>query len=282
VEVVITDDPSNAEIEQLVAGRWSSPMVRYFRNRDRLGYPNNFNRALREARGQWFVTLADDDYLLPGALAAVRACIGILGHGHMVFPGPPRRSDQETHGIRYRYYAAGDALHHFQGQPPSAVFFSRELFESLGGYDDRYLASDEELWARYMQICSCMEITSHALAHYRLHDCNLGLNYLNLPDSLQRYDVVSRQLATYRGLCGAELDAFVLARRRTAIRFGLGRGLQLRNCALIRRYAGLMCAFSTGHAVPYAVMAKTPRAAARVYVLYRWLKKVFHFGLSVA
>jgi glycosyltransferase involved in cell wall biosynthesis len=273
-EVVITDDSSDAEVERLVAGHWSSvPAVRYFRNAHRLGYPNNFNRALAESAGLWIVTLADDDYLLPGALATVRAASDILGGPGMIFPGQPCPADRRDRGIAFRYYPAGAALQEFGGRPPSTVFFSRELFERWGGYDDRYLASDEELWARYLQSSACIEVTSHALAHYRLHQDNLGLQYLDLPNSLSQYDAVSHRLAVYRGLSGSELEEFMLARRRKAIRFGIGRGLQLRNAELIRRYATLMRTATAEHSCSYAFMARVPQAAAAAYTVYRWLRK---------
>ncbi len=277
-EVVITDDSSDAGVEQLIQQEWSwLPTIRYFRNAQRLGYPNNFNRAIRESGGEWIVTLADDDYLLPGALAAVRAATEIPGGAGMIFPGQPQATDQRLQGITFRYYPAGTALRAFDGRPPSTVFFSRERVERLGVYDDRYLAPDEELWARYMHSCACIEVTSHALAHYRLHEHNLGLEYLQLPNSLTLYDAVSDRLAHYRGLSGTERAAFILQRRKIAIRFGLGRGLQLHKPELIRRYALLMRDTTAEHAGWYGWMAEFPHAAATAYVVYRWLRK----GLSL-
>ncbi len=277
-EIVITDDSSDAQVQQLVAAEWNStPAVRYYRNEVRLGYPKNFNRGMEQSSGQWIVTLADDDYLLPGALAVVRAAAKILHGPGLIFPGLPQPSDREACGIRYRHHPPGSALGHLQGKAPSSVFFSRELFRRWGGYDDCYLASDEELWARYMQDCSSIEVTSHALAHYRLHDRNLGLDYLNRCDNLARYDAVSGRLTGYAGLAGAERDAFIVARRKTAIRFGISRGLQLHNADLIRRYAKWMCAISPRHCTPYRLMVHAPRTAAAAYVVYRWARK--RFGL---
>lgn len=275
-EIVITDDSSDGQVQQLAAAEWNSvPAVRYYRNEVRLGYPRNFNRAIEETYGQWVVTLADDDYLLPGALSVVQALAKIVDGPGLIFPGPAQPSDREVCGIRYRHHPPGSALRHLQGKAPSTVFFSRELFKRWGGYDDRYLASDEELWARYARACASVEVTSHPLAHYRLHDRNLGLDYLNRFDNLTHYDAVSDRLAAYAGLAGAERDAFILARRTTAIRFGISRGLQLRDTDLIRRYARLMCAARPG--CPYALMAHAPRTAAAAYVVYRWARK--RFGL---
>ncbi len=273
-ELVITDDSTNADVERLIACNWSSfPAVRYFRNAHRLGYPNNFNRAITESTGRWIVTLADDDYLLPGALATVRAAADIIDGPGIIFPGKPCHADRKCRGIAFRCYPGGTALREFGGCPPSTVFFSRELFERFGGYDDRYLASDEELWARYMQTCACIEVTSNGLAHYRLHHDNLGLQYLDLPDSLLHYDAVSNRLGVYRGLSGVQLEEFVLARRRKAIRFGIGRGLQLGNPELIRRYAKLMRTTTPEHSRSYAFMARVPEAAAVAYALYQRLRK---------
>jgi glycosyltransferase involved in cell wall biosynthesis len=275
-EIIITDDSSDAQVQQLVAAEWNSvPAVRYYRNEQRLGYPRNFNRGIAESIGQWVVTLADDDYLLPGALAVVQALAKILVGPGLIFPGPAQPSDREVCGIRYRHHLPGSALGPLQGKAPSTVFFSRQLFQRWGGYDDRYLASDEELWVRYARTSPCIEVTSHRLAHYRLHDRNLGLDYLKRFDNLTLHDAVSDRLAAYAGLAGAERDAFVLARRTTAIRFGISRGLQLHHADLIRRYAKLMCA--TRPCRLYTLMAHAPRTAAAAYVVYRWARK--RFGL---
>jgi glycosyltransferase involved in cell wall biosynthesis len=69
VEVAISDgsddDTSEQVIQRFVVG-WPGGH-QYVRNQPPLGQPENMNRAVELATGEWILQLHDDDYLLPGA-----------------------------------------------------------------------------------------------------------------------------------------------------------------------------------------------------------------------
>lgn len=69
-EVIIVDDASTDETQAVAS---SLPGVRYFRQTVNGGPGPARDRGLREARASHVVLLDDDDELLPGALAQVRA-----------------------------------------------------------------------------------------------------------------------------------------------------------------------------------------------------------------
>ena len=126
-EWLIVDDGSEDETEDLVAG-WSAGSdfpIRYLRQENQ-GKHVAFNRGVREARGELFLTLDSDDELLPHALerfkhhwesipeaerAGFSAVTGlcVTGTGEVVgtpFPSDPTDSDPLE--IRFRHRVEGE------------------------------------------------------------------------------------------------------------------------------------------------------------------------------
>jgi GT2 family glycosyltransferase len=86
VELTVSDgsagDASARVVERFAEG-WPG-RHRYVRNRPPLPLVENMNRALALATGDWVMQLDDDDYLLPGAGAAILAAIDRAGPGEAV------------------------------------------------------------------------------------------------------------------------------------------------------------------------------------------------------
>jgi glycosyltransferase involved in cell wall biosynthesis len=61
-EVVITDDSPGYELQELVENHRLRPMIRYFKNRQTLGSPENWNEGLRKAGANWIKIMHDDDW----------------------------------------------------------------------------------------------------------------------------------------------------------------------------------------------------------------------------
>jgi glycosyltransferase involved in cell wall biosynthesis len=76
------DDASARVVERFLAG-WPG-RHRYVRNRPPLALVDNMNRAVELAGGDWVMQLDDDDYLLPGAGAAMLAATGRARPGEAV------------------------------------------------------------------------------------------------------------------------------------------------------------------------------------------------------
>ncbi len=77
-EAVITDDSPDEEIKALCEAYAGQFPIRYFRNGRALGSPENWNEAVRKARGEWIKIMHDDDWFagkdsLAEYAAAVRA-----------------------------------------------------------------------------------------------------------------------------------------------------------------------------------------------------------------
>lgn len=150
VEVVILDNGSadaTANLLERVEG------ANIIRSPENLHFLRGANRGAREARGKYLLFLNNDALLMPGALeAAFRAseadaAIGAVG-GRIVLPDGTL---QEAGSIVWR---DGTCTGYGRGGPPDAAEFMyrrdvdycsgaflltpRKLFESLGGFDERY------------------------------------------------------------------------------------------------------------------------------------------------
>lgn len=76
-EIVVCDNASEDVTPQVVASR-NNPRILYVRAPQRLSMPANFALALGHARGQFVLTLGDDDLVIPGNLR--RAVEHLLQH----------------------------------------------------------------------------------------------------------------------------------------------------------------------------------------------------------
>ncbi|HEX7845287.1 MAG TPA: glycosyltransferase family 2 protein [Chitinophagaceae bacterium] len=61
-EVIVTDDSPGNEVEQLCQQYSATLPLQYFKNTAALGTPENWNQAIRKAKGEWIKLMHDDDW----------------------------------------------------------------------------------------------------------------------------------------------------------------------------------------------------------------------------
>jgi glycosyltransferase involved in cell wall biosynthesis len=161
VELTVSDgSPDHASarvVERFLAG-WPG-RHRYVRNSPPLPLVDNMNRAVELASGEWVMQLDDDDYLLPGAGAAMLAAtrrarpeeaVCLFGVDIVDADGVRRRSQRFRHE---RYLAPAQALERllrnssFVREP--AVVARRAALEREGLFDPGVGgATDVDMWVR--------------------------------------------------------------------------------------------------------------------------------------
>ncbi len=61
-EVIITDDSPDDTVKEFIGSYSSIKTVRYYRNKNILGTPENWNESIRKANGVWIKLMHDDDW----------------------------------------------------------------------------------------------------------------------------------------------------------------------------------------------------------------------------
>ena len=161
IEVAVSDgsdDGATGEVVERVLTGWPAG-YRYVWNRPALSLVENMNRAVEISTGQWVMQLHDDDYLLPGAGAAMldairRAAPGesvLLFGVHIVDIDGVRRREQTFR--RERYLEPREALRRllrnssFVREPTAVV--RRAAMEQEGLFDTTVGgAADTDMWVR--------------------------------------------------------------------------------------------------------------------------------------
>jgi glycosyltransferase involved in cell wall biosynthesis len=64
-EIVVTDDSPDDCVETVVRSMDFGTRMRFFRNRTRLGAPENWNEAVRRASGEYIKIMHHDDHFTP-------------------------------------------------------------------------------------------------------------------------------------------------------------------------------------------------------------------------
>ena len=144
--------------------RSTCPWVRVVELPDNRGFAGGNNAGVREARGEWLAflnndTVADTDWLARLWSAAAARPEFALITSRLVFLDDPSRIDSAGDG----YLRAGGAFKHGHGQPAArfansrevfgacggAFMIRREVFEGLGGFDDRFFMIYEDVDLSY-------------------------------------------------------------------------------------------------------------------------------------
>jgi len=61
-EVVVTDDSPGTTVSDLIDSHPLKPAIRYFKNQQPMGTPENWNESIRKAGGDWIKLMHDDDW----------------------------------------------------------------------------------------------------------------------------------------------------------------------------------------------------------------------------
>jgi glycosyltransferase involved in cell wall biosynthesis len=163
VEVAVSDgsddDTAGEVVHKLMSG-WPGG-YQYVRNVPPLDIVENMNKAAEISTGEWVQLLGDDDYLLPGAGAAMVRAAGKAPAGEPVLlfgvtivdADGLRRRDQPVR--RGRYLSPEAALRRllsnsaFVREP--AVLMRRSALEQAGMFNTKAgLSPDTDMWVRLM------------------------------------------------------------------------------------------------------------------------------------
>jgi glycosyltransferase involved in cell wall biosynthesis len=196
VEVAVSDgsdDDAAGEVVGRVLNGWRGA-CQYVHNRPALDLVENMNRAVAISSAQWIMQLDDDDYLLPGAGAAMLDAINRAAPGesvllfgvHIVNGDGARRREQTFR--RERYLQPPEALRRllrnssFVREPAAVV--RRTALEQEGLFDPTVGgAADTDMWVRLFSRYGVRCLPDVTCA-YTIHEAAATTGMWN-PDTIQ-------------------------------------------------------------------------------------------------
>ncbi len=159
IELIIVDDASTDNsvevIQKLIQDK---PQISFIANTENLGSCRSFNKALKLAKGNYFIDLAADDVLLPDRVQKGVALLREKGSEYGVQFSDAEIIDEEGKHLRYHStifphssIPQGDVYpfvinRYFICSP--TMMFTRAVMELLNGYDEALAFEDFDLWVR--------------------------------------------------------------------------------------------------------------------------------------
>lgn len=176
-EFILVDDGSSdgsSDILQKHAAR--DKRIRYHRQPENGGLVAALNDGIGLSSSQYIARMDADDISLPERLKKQVDLlddgeVDLVGANYIKFPGPRSKT---TRLPQSSSDVAKTMLYTCSIGHPVATF-SREVFDSLGGYDTRYAqggAEDYDLWLRFLRYHNAVNL-AEPLLRYRLHGDSL-------------------------------------------------------------------------------------------------------------
>ncbi len=163
VEIVVSDNSTDERSQELVERLlldWPGPH-RYALNRPGVGAEPNFNRCRELATGRYVLILHDDDYLMPGAPAAILETIDDADPHHQVLLFGTHIVDEHERVLRKREFdedrylppeeALARLLSHSSWVRFPAIVVHRAAYEEAGRFRAELKNPvDFDMWIRLM------------------------------------------------------------------------------------------------------------------------------------
>lgn len=74
MEIIVSDNASPDNTQEVLK-EFSDPRIKAFRQKENIYGDPNFLFIIEQARGEWIITLTDDDWILPQAVSVIRAAV---------------------------------------------------------------------------------------------------------------------------------------------------------------------------------------------------------------
>jgi glycosyltransferase involved in cell wall biosynthesis len=177
-ELVIIDDQSKDNTDEIVAGYLGDPRVKYYKNKVNLGLAGNFNEALKYAKGEYIKYLLADDLFHPSLLEKMVPVmdqypdVSLVTSKRDMFGSKNKSSELPLlylqEGKTVIYASIKEKAGNWIGEPTTVMFRKSAL--QIGEFNTSYTCLvDWEMWLRILTVGDCY-IIPETLSYFRVHD----------------------------------------------------------------------------------------------------------------
>jgi len=215
IELIVADDGSK-DNTVAICRKWIDDNKNRFVRTELLTTPNNTgtvrnaNRGLHAAKGEWMKFIAGDDTLIKTSISdfidyckgnaeckVVFGRIYYMKNNNVIVPKPIRKIALCNFKEQKRLVYLGSGL------SAPALFISRNLLETFGGFDERYfLIEDVPLWIKIANKNIQIYFIDKFVVNYRIHDNNICRNsnknhFFSLPFYIDQEKIILKELIPY-------------------------------------------------------------------------------------
>lgn len=162
IEIVVVEDGENTS-EDMIKDEYSDMNIKYKATMLKLGRSAVGNVGLSMATGEYFNFLDDDDIFYPNHIETLveaieeskaKAAYSIADESQIrILSQKPYKIKEKRVIQRYKQPYNKLLLFSFNYIPIQSILFSRELYDQLGGFDEKLqFLEDWDVWVRYSTI----------------------------------------------------------------------------------------------------------------------------------
>jgi glycosyltransferase involved in cell wall biosynthesis len=189
-EIVIVDDASTDNspglIRDWIKRNGGRIPVKYFARETNQGIARTINQALSQCSGEYIISLASDDYLLPGGIlqrvqylranpdkmAVFADCIIVDGKGKLIAGS----GLTGFHHAKIRYFGTNSGIRREfilnWSVPGPVLMIRRGVLDLVGGYDEQRILEDWDFYLR-MAAADLIGFFNGKVSAYRVHGNNV-------------------------------------------------------------------------------------------------------------
>jgi GT2 family glycosyltransferase len=227
LEIIIINDRSPDNSDRAIKDwitKHQDYKIRYINHECNIGLPRSLNEAIRLSQGQYFCHIAGDDVMLPNSitdrleyfqchpdkLAVFSDCHVMHTQGQLTH----QSVIEDLHpniGMRKKYLMIDSLLPYsiiFSFSVSGAAFMCRrELFDTLGFYDEQLIIEDWDMYIR-CALSGKLGFCPVYVSSFRVHDKNMHKLFFSKPEFAETLEIIlAKHLSKVRGLIWLRLFA---------------------------------------------------------------------------
>ncbi len=195
IELIVIDDGSkdgSVQVIQEMADKYGFTFI----HRPNKGLSATLNEGIKLSKGKYFSAIASDDILM---LEKIEKQVEFMEsnpeygmcYGKIVYFEDSIKNTSEYSNSNKQGWVFDDLLNYGCFIPAPSTFMRKEVFETVGEYDENLWIEDWDMWLRISQKYQVGYIDEY-LAYYRKHDTNIS------SQSLKMYKAEKQILEKYK------------------------------------------------------------------------------------